>query len=201
MIEHLKELVDRTLKTKNDGGLRYFEHVLTFFSIALQIRAKNILELGTRDGGSNYPLLCAAKLLGGKVTSVDILNHNLNVPEDLRPHWNFIQSDSIHFLSTTKERYDLIYIDDWHGYEHTKKELELIESLIDERSIILVHDTMGNEEPNYWKPLSAHKHSEWSEGAIYRTIEELDREKWEWATIPVNHGLTILRKKGKIITI
>ena len=25
--------------------------------------------------------------------------------------------------------------------------------------------------------------------------QELDLNKWEWATIPVNNGLTILRKK------
>ena len=39
------ELMNRTLKTKNDGGLQYFEHVLTFFSIALQMKTKKILYM------------------------------------------------------------------------------------------------------------------------------------------------------------
>lgn len=199
MEQHLLEMMNRTLKTIDDGGQRHFEHVLTFFSIALQIRAKNILELGTRDGGSTFPLLCASKKLNGKLTSVDIINHPISLPDDLKPYWNFVESDSITYLNNTKEKYDLIYIDDWHAYEHVKKELELIENLIDEKSIVLLHDTMGNVEPNYWKPLSAPHYNEWSNGGVYRALEELNKDKWEWSTIPINHGLTILRKKGKVI--
>jgi len=200
MIDHLQELYNRTIRTNDDGGLRYFEHVLTFFSIALQIEAKNILELGTRDGGSNYPLLCAAKSNNGRLTSVDIKEHNLSIPQDLRPYWSFIKSDSIKFLEKCQEHYDLVYVDDWHSYTHVKREIELIENLIDEKSIVLLHDSMGlNNHPNYTKTINYPADSEWGEGGVYRALEELDPNKWEWSTIPVNHGLTILRKKGKVI--
>jgi predicted O-methyltransferase YrrM len=194
------ELMNRTLKTKNDGGLQYFEHVLTFFSIALQMKTKKILELGVRDGGSSYPFLVASKVLGGHVTSVDINSDVWRPPEDLAQYQTFIQSDAIDFLINNTEKYDLIYVDDWHSYPHVKKELEEIDRVSDENTIILLHDLMGNSEPNYWSPIDYDENGEWGLGGPYRAVEELDKEKWEWMTIPTNHGLTILRKKGKVIT-
>jgi len=194
------ELMNRTLKTKNDGGLQYFEHVLTFFSIALQMKTKKILELGVRDGGSSYPFLVASKVLGGHVTSVDINSDVWRPPEDLAQYQTFIQSDAIDFLINNTEKYDLIYVDDWHSYPHVKKELEEIDRVSDENTIILLHDLMGNSEPNYWSPIDYDENGEWGLGGPYRAVEELDKEKWEWMTIPINHGLTILRKKGKVIT-
>ena len=200
MENYLMELMNRTLKTKNDGGLQYFEHVLTFFSIALQMKTKKILELGVRDGGSSYPFLVASKVLGGHVTSVDINSDVWRPTEDLAQYQTFIQSDAIDFLINNTEKYDLIYVDDWHSYPHVKKELEEIDRVSDENTIILLHDLMGNSEPNYWSPIDYDENGEWGLGGPYRAVEELDKEKWEWMTIPINHGLTILRKKGKVIT-
>ena len=194
------ELMNRTLKTKNDGGEQYFEHVLTFFSIALQMKTKKILELGVRNGGSSYPFLVACKVLGGHLTSVDIKSNVWIAPEDLAEYQTFIQSDAIEFLTKNTEKYDLIYVDDCHSYPHVKKELEEIDRISDENTIILLHDLMGNSEPNYWSPIDYDENGEWGLGGPYRAVEELDKEKWEWMTIPTNHGLTILRKKGKVIT-
>ena len=200
MENYLMELMNRTLKTKNDGGEQYFEHVLTFFSIALQMKTKKILELGVKDGGSSYPFLVACKVLGGHLTSVDIKSNVWIAPEDLAEYQTFIQSDAIEFLTKNTEKYDLIYVDDWHSYPHVKKELEEIDRISDENTIILLHDLMGNSEPNYWSPIDYDENGEWGLGGPYRAVEELDKEKWEWMTIPTNHGLTILRKKGKVIT-
>ena len=200
MENYLLELMNRTLKTKNDGGIQYFEHVLTFFSIALQMKTKKILELGVKDGGSSYPFLVACKVLGGHLTSVDIKSNVWIAPEDLAEYQTFIQSDAIEFLTKNTEKYDLIYVDDWHSYPHVKKELEEIDRISDENTIILLHDLMGNSEPNYWSPIDYDENGEWGLGGPYRAVEELDKEKWEWMTIPTNHGLTILRKKGKVIT-
>ena len=200
MENYLLELMNRTLKTKNDGGIQYFEHVLTFFSIALQMKTKKILELGVKDGGSSYPFLVACKVLGGHLTSVDIKSNVWIAPEDLAEYQTFIQSDAIEFLTKNTEKYDLIYVDDWHSYPHVKKELEEIDRISDENTIILLHDLMGNSEPNYWSPIDYDENGEWGLGGPYRAVEELDKEKWEWMTIPTDHGLTILRKKGKVIT-
>ena len=48
--------------------------------------------------------------------------------------------------------------------------------------------------PEYHLPLEGLKNSEWGEGGPTRAVFELDPERWEYATIPVNNGLTILRK-------
>ena len=201
MEKYLLELMNRTLKTVDDGETQHFEHVLTFFSIALQMNAKKILELGVRNGGSSYPFLVACKALGGHLTSVDIQSSVWKAPEDLSEYQTFVQSDAIKFLQENNEKFDLIYVDDWHSYPHVKKELEEIDRVSDENTIILLHDLMGmSHHPHYFNPLHYNLDGEWGLGGPYRAVEELDKNKWEWMTIPINHGLTILRKKGEVIT-
>ena len=200
MENYLMELMNRTLKTKNDGETQYFEHVLTFFSIALQMKSKKILELGVRSGGSSYPFLLACKVLGGHLTSVDIASSVWKAPAELAEYQTFVLSDAIKFLTNNTEKYDLIYVDDWHSYPHVKRELEEIDRISDENTIILLHDLMGQScHPHFFNPINHNEKTEWGLGGPYRAVEELDKEKWEWATIPINHGLTILRKKGRVI--
>jgi predicted O-methyltransferase YrrM len=194
MHEHFEQLLDRTLHQEKNPDT-HIEHSLTFLSIALQIKAKSILELGTREGGSTYPFLVASKILGGKLTSIDIETPGYEAPEDLKPYWNFIKSDALEFLDSNTERFDLIYVDDWHSYAHVKKELEYIDRVSDRNTIILLHDLMGmSSHPYYFYPKDEPDTSEWGEGGPFRAVMELDLNRWEWATIPVCHGLTILRK-------
>lgn len=194
MQEHLQNLLIRTLDTENNNDA-HIEHAFTFFSIALQIKAKKILELGVRNGGSTYPLLVACKALEGHLISVDLNNPDCSFSEDLTKHWTFVKSDALQFLENNEEKFDLIYVDDWHSYQHVKKELEYIDKFIDKKTVILLHDLMGMScHPHYFYPKDAPADSEWGEGGPFRAVMELDRNKWEWATIPVGHGLTILRK-------
>ena len=177
-------------------------HVLTCFSMAMQIHAKKILELGVRTGNTTLPFLCAAKELGGMVHSVDLDAITFQCPDDLRVYWKFFQSDAISWLEQQRNqgaKYDLIYIDDWHAYDHVRRELEIIDSMITPSSVILLHDLMySNAQPDYRSdPNTAD--AQWAGGGPYRAVAELDPEIWEWATIPINHGLTILRKKGRVI--
>ena len=177
-------------------------HVLTCFSMAMQIHAKKILELGVRTGNTTLPFLCAAKELGGMVHSVDLDATTFQCPDDLRVYWKFFQSDAISWLEQQRSQgaqYDLIYIDDWHAYDHVRHELEIIASMVTPSSIILLHDLMySNAQPDYRSdPNTAD--AQWAGGGPYRAVAELDPEIWEWATIPINHGLTILRKKGRVI--
>ena len=177
-------------------------HVLTCFSMAMQIHAKKILELGVRTGNTTLPFLCAAKELGGMVHSVDLDATTFQCPDDLRVYWKFFQSDAISWLEQQRNqgaKYDLIYIDDWHAYNHVRRELEIIDSMVTPSSIILLHDLMySNAQPDYRSdPNTAD--AQWAGGGPYRAVAELDPEIWEWATVPINHGLTVLRKKGKVI--
>lgn len=195
-MNYLADLVNKTLEINPDGQVRSFPHVMVFFALALQNKAKQILELGVRDGGSTYPFLVASRILRGTLTSVDLNEPNFRPSEDLKKNWKFIKSDSIEFLKNNSVKYDIIYVDDWHSADHVKRELELIDLISDEHTLILLHDTMPNSCPNY--TLTMNMGDEWSGGGPYKALCELDKEKWEWATLPQSHGLTILRKRGEV---
>lgn len=172
-------------------------HLMTIFSIALGIKAKKILELGVRSGKTTLPLLLAAKINSGKVVSVDINETDFKAPDELKEYLEFKQMDALKYLEevSKEEPFDLIFIDDWHAYNHVKKELEYVDRLVSPRSVILLHDLMyGNHAPHYHSDLTL-KDGQWAEGGPYRAVAELNPQFWEFSTIPVNNGLTILRKK------
>ena len=177
-------------------------HQLTFFALAMSINAKRILELGVRDGNSTVPWILAARELGGFVDSVDLEATSWQCPDLGKDYWKFTQSDAIKFLEdcvANETQYDLIYVDDWHSYAHVKRELELIENMITSAGLVLLHDLMyNNSQPDYHLELNT-TDAQWAEGGPYRAVSELDPTVWEWATIPSNHGMTILRKKSQTI--
>jgi len=175
------------------------QHLLSLFSIGMSVTARNILELGVRGGSTTLPLLMCVKENGGFVDSVDIETTQFECPSDLSYHWRFHKSDAIKYLEEcVKEgrKFDLIYVDDWHSYNHVKKELELIDQLVTPKSIILLHDLMyGKTEPYYHCDLTVGAGKQWSDGGPYRAVAELNPQFWEFSTIPICNGLTILRKK------
>jgi predicted O-methyltransferase YrrM len=200
-VRMLGKIVNRTWTGHGDSD----QHLMTLFSIALGVKAKNILELGVRDGTTSTPLLLAASLTSGRLTSVDLSATSFVPPNKLKKNYEFVQSDAIAFLKKSveaKKRYDLIYVDDWHTYAHVKQEVALISQIIDENTVVLLHDLMGaGHHPNYWCPTSARWHgTEWEGGGPFKAVCELNTDEFEWATIPVNHGLTILRKRSSVLT-
>lgn len=188
------DLLRRTINGASDID----QHLLTMFGIAIGVRAKKILELGVRDGNSTRALVAAAFLTGGKLTSVDIKPTNFRPPEFMGNSWDFWEADAIKFLELAIEQgssYELILVDDNHQYPHVKRELELMSHLVGPSSVVLLHDLMANgHAPDYFEPRD-HKDGEWAGGGPCRAVRELSLDKWEWATIPVNNGLTILRQK------
>jgi hypothetical protein len=186
-------LINKTLSGNGDSD----RHLMTLFSIALSSKAKNIIELGVRGGDTTSPLLLAAHLNEGTLHSVDIEKTNFIPDKTLIKNWKFYQQDTIKFLENWKvsTNIDLIYIDDWHAYNHVKKELNILDILVSPSTIILIHDLMyGNTCPFYHTDLTL-KEGQWAEGGPYRAVAELNPQFWEFSTLPWNNGLTILRKK------
>jgi len=171
-------------------------HLLSLFTLALASRAKTYVELGVRRGTTTTPILAAAALNGGRLVSVDIQPTSFVAPPELAGHWEFVQSDAVEFLEGwDRGKMDFVYLDDWHAYRHVKKELELLDPHVGPSSVILVHDLMyGGTEPFYHCDLTL-RTGQWAEGGPYRAVAELDPNFWEWATLPWNNGLTLLRKK------
>lgn len=191
--EVLQEFISSAVHGAGDSD----RHRLTLFSIALASRGKVFVELGVRTGTTTMPLLEAAKLNGGFLHSVDVGDTSFKCPIGYENHWSFQKIDALEFLhswdSTTK--IDVLYIDDWHSYEHVKRELEIADRLVGPSSVVLLHDLMwGNHAPFYHCDLTL-KAGQWANGGPYRAVCELDPQLWEWATLPWNNGLTILRKK------
>jgi nucleoside-diphosphate-sugar epimerase len=188
---YLNQIINTTLNGKGDSD----KHLATLFSFILQLGSKNILELGVRKGVTTLPLLCGAKLVNGTVTSVDINDTEFICPEDLSSIWSFHKSDAIEFLKNNNTVWDLIFLDDWHSYDHVKKELELLDSKVTPSSIIILHDLMyANYEPHYHSDMAV-KDGQWANGGPYRAVCELNTNFWEFSTIPSCNGLTLLRKK------
>ena len=193
MTQEIQQLINDCLSGQGDSD----RHALTLFSIALATKGKTFIELGVRNGTTTLPLLMAAHLNSGKLTSVDLNDTKFKCPTPYSSNWEFIKSDAIEFLNNwnPKKKIDFIYIDDWHSYAHVKKELEFIDKFISPSSIIVLHDLMyGNHEPFYHTDLTLQS-GQWTEGGPYRAVAELDPNFWEFSTLPWNNGLTILRKK------
>lgn len=191
---YLQKLLYSVLNGKGDSD----KHLLTLFSIGLSLNVKTILELGVRNGNTTLPLLMVCKLLNGHLDSVDINKPNFKCPKKYRKYWKYSQKDAIVFLKECVEKkikYDLIYVDDWHSYQHVKKELEYIDQMINPDGLVILHDLMyGNTCPYYHVDLTSCS-PQWAEGGPYRAVAELNPNFWEFSTIPSNNGLTILRKK------
>ena len=187
----IKSFCDKALYGSNDSD----RHIISIFSIALASKGKTFVELGVREGHTTEPLLEAAEMNGGHLWSVD-----LNSPSKFfsnSPNYTFCKQDSIEFLTNwdLNKKIDVVYVDDWHSYSHVKKQLELLDQLVGPNSVILLHDLMyGNTDPFYHSDLTL-REGQWAEGGPYRAVAELNPQFWEWATLPWNNGLTILRKK------
>jgi len=191
MNEILEKLVNKTLTGKTDSD----RHLISLFAIALASKGKTYVELGVREGHTTEPLHEAVKLNGGHLWSVDIEYPTVYKPSE--ESYTFVKSCALDFLKNwpKDKKIDFIYIDDWHSYEHVKKELEYVDQYVGPSSVILLHDLMyGNTEPFYHCDLTL-VDGQWSEGGPYRAVAELNPQFWEWSTLPWNNGLTILRKK------
>ena len=192
-LPYVNRFVNKSIDGKGDSD----RHLLTLFSIAHASKGETYVELGVREGHTTEPLYQAAWHNGGKLWSVD-----LNEPTEFKPpsdtlHYQFKKQDSIEFLEgwPKHKKMDVVFVDDWHSYEHVKRQLELLDECVGPSSVILLHDLMyGNTDPFYHVDL-AHHEGQWASGGPYRAVAELNPQFWEWSTLPWNNGLTILRKK------
>lgn len=174
-------------------------HGIVLYALVCCLRAKNVLELGTRYGDTSLPILYGLYKTKGKLISVDISTRQIKtnkIPQELQGHWTIIEQDAISFLETTQIKQDIIYVDDWHGSEHVYKELTLIKKLLHERSVVVLHDMMHSHSDPVYNNTSYPIGNEFEGNGPYGGLKKFAEEnpEFEFATIPINHGLTILRK-------
>jgi cephalosporin hydroxylase len=87
-------------------------------------------------------------------------------------------------------------VDDWHEEQHVYQELSYLKNLVNINGLIVLHDLMHSySHPHYNKTVYPAGHEFGGMGpygAVTKFVEE--NKNYEYVTIPVNHGLTILRK-------
>jgi len=189
----MNTIVDKTLNGDGDSD----RHLMTLFGMVMGQRPKRILELGVRGGSTTLPLLVAAKAVGAKVVSVDYQPTIFECPEELRPYWEFVQMDALEYLAALDKSIvqDFVYVDDWHSFPHVANELAMLDECVTPSSVIVLHDCMYGTTPYYHSDLTTNAGRQWEGGGPYRAVAELNPQFWEFATMPWNNGLTILRKK------
>jgi predicted O-methyltransferase YrrM len=118
--------------------------------------ARTVLETGCFKGATSVWIQAAIGQLGGgdlHVCEIDPERmratierfavrrlddpHGLNVA--LCPH----ESDVLHYLATTDDRFDLAWVDDCHEKSHVTKELMLLIPKMNPGGLILLHDVFG----------------------------------------------------------
>jgi len=189
----IENLINKTL----NGGGDSDKHLMLLYSIVIASKAKIIIELGVRNGDTTLPLTLGAKETGGMVYSVDKMKIGFKLDEELQSYNKFYLQDAVSFLEDwdVEKNIDLVYIDDWHAYEHVKRELEILDELVSPNTVILLHDLMyGDSCPFYHTDLTQNE-GQWANGGPYRAVAELNPQFWEFSTLPWGNGMTILRKK------
>ena len=189
----LKDIIHKTKTGTSDSD----KHQMLLYSLVIGSGAKTIIELGVRGGDTTIPLVLGAKETDGMVYSVDVIQTPLKLDDDLKEYNTFVKQDAIKFLSLWDDEVDidLILVDDWHSYQHVKKELEILDKIVSPSTVILIHDLMyGDTCPFYHCDLTL-TDGQWAEGGPYRAVAELNPQFWEFSTLPWGNGMTILRKK------
>lgn len=179
----------------NGSAIDNYQHELLLFALVVTLEAKQILELGCREGYTTEALLKAAEITNGIVHTVDKQNRN-NLPFVKNKRWIFNQCDTIEFIKNNRLVYDLIYIDDWHHGKHVLEELTKLQYYIKPSGLIIMHDTMWNNPPHYYRSEETSDGEMGGGGPAVALFNFVHRSRflWEYVTIPTNHGLTILRK-------
>lgn len=158
------------------------------------LKPSNFLELGTQFGECSIKLI---ELIPNEYIGVDIKKQT-NIDYLLKTYKNFkfFNGTTDNFFLDIKKnqrnlKFDMVFIDACHSHEATYKDFLNVKDHINEDGIIFLHDCY---------PYS----KEWTTPALcgdgYRTSEVIRKkhfEEFEIITIPVNPGISMVRKCSK----
>ncbi len=175
------------------SAMQIKEEFSELMKIVENLRPKNVLEIGTANGGA---LFCFSRLSSddGNIVSVDLPEGKFGGGyEEWRiPFFESFKKNSqkLHFLrddshkdSTLEsvikyfnnQKIDFLFIDGDHTYEGVKKDFEMYGPLVKEGGVIAFHDIAeGSEEyvggvPKFWKEVKEGRKfrefvDDWSQG-------------------------------------
>jgi len=141
---------------------RYYEttgYYPLLAGLARKIGAQTAIDIGTHYGGSALALKIGIGLGKGIVVSVDIRQRNAEALK-LYPRVKLITGSSIDpatvntvFQSLPEVRADILYIDSFHNYEHTMKNVGIY-SEFEPKFIVFDDISINDEMKQAWSELS-----------------------------------------------
>lgn len=175
----VRDLYQEACRTPSDIS----EHLPVLERLVVDNRISHVVELGVRSGNSTVALLAGLEQTGGQLTSVDIDGPPPIPPND---RWRFIRGDdcSPEVLAQIDPA-GLVFIDTSHGYEHTRRELDLYHPFVVRPGWIVLHDTQLRhpigEPPD--PPFPVRK----------AVVEFVRRHRYPWRELRNSWGLAIIR--------
>ena len=146
------------------------DHLERIYLETLKMTPKLIVELGVREGESTIIFNFVNHEIQSRLMSVDIEKCNYNNI----CNGTFYTMDDIQFGNSfknfTTDLIDVLFIDTSHFYEHTKSEISTYYHLLNNKALVIFHDTNLNNE---YYHRNGNKGSGWNnERGVIRAIEE-----------------------------
>ena len=131
-------------------GTDIHQHLPTLYAMAVNMKAKVVIELGVRTGESTIPFLEAMQVTDGHLWSVDV-DPCIQAKQKMKNYgldgrWTFTVLGDIEYgmhVWDKSKKADIIFIDTSHEYQQTKKEIEVFEPLLRPGGIMMFHDTVS----------------------------------------------------------
>jgi hypothetical protein len=160
-----------------------FDHVNFISNLLMWIKPERYLELGVRDGTNFIPTSRYCQ----KAIGVDAFNRP---PFELAPNMEFYSITTDEFFANLDPSimFDAVFIDADHSHEQSLKDFINVKDRVIEDGFIFFHDTYPYDE-SFLHPYACND--------CYRTalyIKQNFIDEFEVLTIPVNPGVTIVKK-------
>jgi cephalosporin hydroxylase len=184
------------------------DHLDAIYENSIKMNPKLIIELGVRDGESSKVFSRVNDAIGSKVIGIDIETCDYsNITNG-----TFIKTDDIEFgKNYSDSKIDILFIDTSHLYDHTKAEISTFFPLLQDKALVIFHDT--NLREVYFHRNGNHGYGWNNNRGVTRAIEEyfgisVDEEKhytmditkdgdsWKLIHDPICNGLTLCWKNA-----
>lgn len=140
--------------------------------IALKIKAKSYLEIGTQSCKNFNEIQ---------------VPHKVGVDPDLTSPCA-VHKTSDDFFKDNKEKFDLIFVDGFHEAEQVKRDIESAYNSLSDKGVILIHDCNPLEEMHTHVPRDS---KVWN-GDVYKTISRLIYPIQ--FTVDMDYGCCVIKK-------
>jgi len=160
-----------------------FNHSEFICNLLKWIKPERYLELGVRDGTTFIPASKYCK----KAIGVDAFNAP---PFKLEPNMEFYNTTTDDFFKNLSQdiKFDVVFIDADHSHEQSLKDFLNVKDRVIDDGFIFFHDTYPFDE-SFLHPYAC---NDCYKTALY--IKQNFIDEFEILTIPINPGVTIVKK-------